>query len=66
MSFLNLVIILNILWFGSAFILFGLKPNKTIRVFRPDIPNGDERTKLVKPAIQFLGGMNLGFVILCL
>ena len=63
---MKIIMIANIVWFGSAFYLFGLRPDKAFRYFRPDLHEGDNEVELAKFSIKFLGGMNLGFVVLCL
>ena len=62
----KIVLVINVLWFGSAFVFFSLMPALAARLIRSDIPRGDERTRLAIATMPFLGGMNLALSILSL
>jgi len=62
--FNQIVLAANLLWFGAGFNLFGLSPKKAMRIIRPDIAAGDDKTLLASQVLPFLGGMNLAFAAL--
>lgn len=63
---LIVALIFNICWFAGGFHFFCLIPHKAALLLRPDIPPGDERTKLAIASMRFIGGFNFAFLALSL
>jgi hypothetical protein len=57
-------LIINCLWFLGGFKAFALSTQKTCESMRPDLDSTDPIFKIIVPALKFLGGRNLGFLIL--
>jgi hypothetical protein len=55
------VFVLNILWFGAAFLLFGLTPNIAAKIVVPRSARVSPLFQTVSASVRFLGGMNLAF-----
>jgi hypothetical protein len=59
-----LVMVLNALWFGSAYRLFWLKARGAAKIIVPEAHRGSPAYQTVIASIRFLGGMNLGLSFL--
>jgi hypothetical protein len=62
----KLTLILNTLWFGSAFWYFSLKHETAAKLLVPKSQRDSPVFKTFSAALPFLGGMNLAFSLLAL
>lgn len=59
----TIVLVLNALWFGAAFLYFSLTPNSAAKVLVPKSARGSPLFATVAASVRFLGGMNLAFAV---
>jgi hypothetical protein len=59
-----LVLLLNALWFGSAFWYFGIKRTTAAKLLIPRSARSSPLFLTMAEALPFLGGMNLAFALL--
>ena len=57
-------LVLNVLWFGSAFWYFALKRETAAKLLIPKSARSSPIFPTMVAALPFLGGMNLGFSLL--
>ncbi len=50
----------NVVWFGLAFFLFGLRPRRAVKMLTPCSAEGEVAREALIASLRFLGGMNLG------
>jgi len=58
------LLLLNVLWFGSAFWYFALKHETAAKLLVPRSARSSPLFSTLSAALPFLGGMNLGFALL--
>ena len=59
MWFYDLVLLLNALWFGGAFIQFSIAQGNTLKILVPREERGNPIAPTLSASVAFLGGMNL-------
>jgi hypothetical protein len=59
MWFQDLVLLLNALWFGGAFIQFSIAQGNTLKILVPREERGNPIAPTLSASVAFLGGMNL-------
>lgn len=60
------VLILNVLWFGAAFVYFSLTPETAAKLLVPRSARQSPLFKTLSASVPFLGGMNLAFAVLAM
>lgn len=58
---IDIVLILNVLWFGAAFHMFSLIPDTAARLVVPKSARDSPLFRTVSASVRFLGGMNFAF-----
>lgn len=66
MRFFDFVLILNALWFGGAFVQFGIAQRNTLKILVPREERGNPIAPTLSASVAFLGGMNLPIGLLSL
>jgi hypothetical protein len=59
----NIILLLNVLWFGAAFWQFSLRPETAAKGLVPKSARDSPLFRTVAASIRFLGGMNLAFSV---
>ena len=59
MWFADVVLLLNALWFGGAFIQFSIAQGNTLKILVPREERGNPIAPTLSASVAFLGGMNL-------
>ena len=57
----DIILALNVLWFGAGFWQFSLRPDAAAKGLVPKSARGSPLFKTISTFIQFLGGMNFAF-----
>ena len=57
----NVILVLNIVWFGAAFRYFSLTPTTAAKVLVPKSARQSPLFTTVAASVRFLGGMNFAF-----
>ena len=65
-SIYQITLLLNVLWFGSAFWYFALKHDSAAKLMVPTSARQSPLFKTFSAALPFLGGMNLALALLAL
>ena len=60
----DLVLLLNALWFGGAFIQFSIAQGNTLKILVPREERGNPIAPTLSASVAFLGGMNLPIGVL--
>jgi hypothetical protein len=63
---INIIFVLNVLWFGMAFRYFSLTPDTAAKVLVPKSARGSPLFATVAASVRFLGGMNFAFALFAL
>ena len=66
MRFPDLVLLLNALWFGGAFIQFSIAQNNTLKILVPREQRANPIAPTLSASVAFLGGINLPIGLLSL
>ena len=66
MWFADLVLLLNALWFGGAFIQFSITQGNTLKILVPREERGNPIAPTLSASVAFLGAMNLPIGLLSL
>src|SRR5580693_654899 len=66
MRFSDLVLLLNTLWFGCAFIQFSIAQDNTLKILVPREERGNPIAPTLSASVAFLGGINLPIGLLSL
>ena len=59
MRFSDVVLLLNALWFGAAFVQFSIAQGNTLKILVPREQRGNPIAPTLSASVAFLGGMNL-------
>ncbi|MVT68506.1 hypothetical protein GPL21_25755 [Bradyrhizobium pachyrhizi] len=66
MRFLDVVLLLNALWFGAAFVQFSIAQRNTLKILVPREERGNPIAPTLSASVAFLGGINLPIGLLSL
>ena len=66
MGFPDLVLLLNTLWFGGAFIQFSIAQRNTLKILVPREERGNPIAPTLSASVAFLGAINLPIGLLSL
>jgi hypothetical protein len=66
LTFLDLVLLLNALWFCAAFIQFSVAQGNTLKILVPREERGNSIAPTLMASVAFLGGINLPIGLLSL
>ncbi|MCF8150310.1 MAG: hypothetical protein K9K30_10105 [Burkholderiaceae bacterium] len=58
---INIILVLNVLWFGAAFRYFSLTPDTAAKILVPKSARDSPLFRTVSASVRFLGGMNFAF-----
>jgi len=62
----DIVLLLNALWFGAAFVQFSIAQNNTLKILVPREERKNPIAPTLSASVAFLGGMNLPIGLLSL
>jgi hypothetical protein len=62
----NVILTLNVLWFGAGFRFFSLTPNTAAKLLVPESARASPLFSTIVASVRFLGGMNLAFAAFAL
>lgn len=65
MSVLQVVYLLNALWFSAAFVQFSVAQQNTLKILVPREARQDPLIPTLSASVAFLGGMNLAIAAFC-
>ncbi|QHO74013.1 hypothetical protein ACH79_16615 [Bradyrhizobium sp. CCBAU 051011] len=66
MRFSDIILLLNTLWFGGAFIQFSIAQGNTLKILVPREERGNPIAPTLSASVAFLGGINLPIGLLSL
>jgi hypothetical protein len=62
--FQKVTVVVNVVWFGLAFLFFSVRPRHAARLLTPCSSEGAAVREALIASLRFLGGMNLGMAAL--
>ena len=66
MRFSDFILLLNVLWFGGAFVQFSIAQGNTLKILLPREERGNPIAPTLAASVAFLGGINLPISLLSL
>lgn len=66
MRFSDVILLLNALWFGGAYIQFSIAQGNTLKILVPREERGNPIAPTLSASVAFLGGINLAIGLLSL